>query len=75
MKLMDNTGPNCDPHRPMVLQVYEVIVLVALLPISYIKNVKHFAPLSFIANIASFLGLAVIREYTVLLLILVLCTG
>lgn len=63
MKLMGNVGDKCDLSRPMILQVYEVIVLVALLPLTYIKTVKHLAPFAFVANIASIAGLLLISEY------------
>jgi len=54
------------PNYPISLQIYELITLVLLIPLIFIKDMKHLAPFSLIANMASFIGLGVILYYVLI---------
>lgn len=60
MKLTGNAGKDCNPNQPMMLQLYELCLLVLLIPYSWIKNVRYITSLSLIANITSLVGFIII---------------
>lgn len=45
------------------LRVYEVIIVVALMPYSLLRNLRALAPFSSFANIITFIGLVIIFQY------------
>ncbi|KAF6025907.1 hypothetical protein EB796_015790 [Bugula neritina] len=52
----------CVTHVPAVftIQMYEIILVLFLIPLVFIKNIKHLAPFSLVANVASVVGLGII---------------
>jgi len=64
-KLVGNSPTSEDyiPNYPMSLPIYELIVVVFLIPLVFIRNIKNLAPLSIVANIGIMGGLALVLYY------------
>lgn len=62
MEWIGNTGPGCDPNYPIPLEIYEVLLLVLLIPAAELRSIRHVAIMSSVTNAATVIGMVILCE-------------